>query len=133
MIYQFRLAKYLKKSPKLNFCIKKLNTINLIFSEGGVGWAATQLAHTVPDVKVYGTTSREEKYSAVEQNGVQQVLSTQHYEAQLRQLEPKGVHLVVDSIGGANFFTSQNLLRPLGRAVLTGKISATKLLNFSIF
>lgn len=92
----------------------------ILKNSGGVGWAATQLAHTVPDVKVYGTTSREEKYPAVEQNGVQQVLSSQDYEAQLRQLEPKGVHLIVDSIGGANFFTSQNLLRPLGRAVLTG-------------
>ncbi|XP_059470512.1 synaptic vesicle membrane protein VAT-1 homolog [Neocloeon triangulifer] len=93
---------------------------------GGVGWAATQLAHTVPEVKVYGTTSREEKHAAVKENGVNKVLDSQNYEEQLKQVEPKGVHLIVDSIGGANFLKSQRLLKPLGRAVLTG---ASSMLN----
>jgi NADPH:quinone reductase-like Zn-dependent oxidoreductase len=85
-----------------------------------VGWAATQLAHTVPEVKVYGTTSKEEKHAAVKENGVAEILDPKNYEIRLKELEPKGVHLVVDSVGGANFLVSQRLLKPLGRAVLTG-------------
>ncbi|CAB3364032.1 Hypothetical predicted protein [Cloeon dipterum] len=93
---------------------------------GGVGWAATQLARSVPNVKVYGTTSMEEKHAAVKANGVSVVLDPKTYVETLKVLEPQGVHLVLDSIGGTSFLQSQQLLRPLGRAVLIG---ASSMLN----
>ncbi|XP_047491080.1 synaptic vesicle membrane protein VAT-1 homolog isoform X3 [Penaeus chinensis] len=36
---------------------------------GGVGWAATQLAKTIPDVTVFGTASAH-KHDAIQENGV---------------------------------------------------------------
>ncbi|KAF4531209.1 hypothetical protein B566_EDAN014718 [Ephemera danica] len=90
---------------------------------GGVGWACTQLAHTVTNVTVYGTCSTTSKHEAARQNGVKYVFDPATYESELRSMSPQGVHLVVDSIGGANFTISQRILQPLGRAVLTGASS----------
>jgi NADPH:quinone reductase-like Zn-dependent oxidoreductase len=87
---------------------------------GGVGWACTQLAHTVTNVTVFGTCSSMEKHDSARLNGVSHILSPSTYENELRSISPEGVHLVVDSIGGANFTISQRILRPLGRVVLTG-------------
>ncbi|KAJ9594163.1 hypothetical protein L9F63_014419, partial [Diploptera punctata] len=86
---------------------------------GGVGWAATQLAHSVGSVTIYGTCSPG-KRDAVIQNGVTHPLSHDTYEAELLKLSPQGVDVVIDNKSGSHFSTSQQLLKPLGRAVLIG-------------
>lgn len=52
--------------------MKILLTVVTIFCPvltGGVGWAATQLAKTVPGVTVFGTASQY-KHQAIKKNGV---------------------------------------------------------------
>ncbi|KAJ9600534.1 hypothetical protein L9F63_026328, partial [Diploptera punctata] len=110
------------------FCVLDIGNLRpgqsiLIHScAGGVGWAATQLAHSVGSVTIYGTCSPG-KRDAVIQNGVTHPLSHDTYEAELLKLSPQGVDVVIDNKSGSHFSTSQQLLKPLGRAVLIGNMN----------
>lgn len=64
---QFRIGKYLCCHDSriwLLFTVRVSSTLT-----GGVGWAATQLAKTIPDVTVFGTASAH-KHDAIQENGV---------------------------------------------------------------
>ncbi|KAJ4444857.1 hypothetical protein ANN_06654 [Periplaneta americana] len=89
---------------------------------GGVGWAATQLARSVESVTIFGTCSASKK-EAVRGNGVTHALDHDSYEQELLKICPEGVDVVIDSMGGSAFATSQRLLKPLGRVVLIGSNS----------
>ncbi|XP_050693425.1 synaptic vesicle membrane protein VAT-1 homolog isoform X2 [Eriocheir sinensis] len=87
---------------------------------GGVGWAATQLAKTVPGVTVFGTASQY-KHQAIKKNGVDfPIHYDQDYEAEVLKQRPQGVSVVLDNLSGTDFTKSQNLLEPLGKVVLIG-------------
>ncbi|XP_063840443.1 synaptic vesicle membrane protein VAT-1 homolog isoform X4 [Scylla paramamosain] len=87
---------------------------------GGVGWAATQLAKTVPQVTVFGTASQH-KHQAIKDNGVDfPIHYDQDYETEVLKQRPQGVSLVLDNLSGTDFTKSQNLLEPLGKVVLIG-------------
>ncbi|XP_047491079.1 synaptic vesicle membrane protein VAT-1 homolog isoform X2 [Penaeus chinensis] len=87
---------------------------------GGVGWAATQLAKTIPDVTVFGTASAH-KHDAIQENGVDYAIHhDQDYEKEVLNVRPQGVSIVLDNLAGADFTRSQNLLEPLGKVVLIG-------------
>uniref|UniRef100_A0A1B6DXH5 Enoyl reductase (ER) domain-containing protein n=1 Tax=Clastoptera arizonana TaxID=38151 RepID=A0A1B6DXH5_9HEMI len=85
---------------------------------GGVGWAATQLANTVPNVRVYGTCS-ESKHNMVKSNGVNLPLTYNNYVIELKRRDIK-FNIVIDNIGGESIRHSLDLLKPLGHLVVTG-------------
>ncbi|MPC84144.1 Synaptic vesicle membrane protein VAT-1 [Portunus trituberculatus] len=90
------------------------------FLAGGVGWAATQLAKTVPRVTVFGTASQH-KHQTIKENGVDfPIHYEQDYEIEILRQRPQGVSLVLDNLSGTDFTKSQNLLEPLGKVVLIG-------------
>ncbi|XP_042233337.1 synaptic vesicle membrane protein VAT-1 homolog isoform X2 [Homarus americanus] len=87
---------------------------------GGVGWAATQLAKTVPGVTVFGTASLQ-KHEAIKENGVDHPIHyDQDYHREVLEQRPRGVSIVLDNLGGTNFTISQDLLEPLGKVILIG-------------
>ncbi|XP_045599351.2 synaptic vesicle membrane protein VAT-1 homolog [Procambarus clarkii] len=87
---------------------------------GGVGWAATQLAKTVPGVCVFGTASIQ-KHEAISKNGVDYPIHhDQDYQKEVLRHRPQGVSIVLDSLSGVDFTKSQDLLEPLGKVVLIG-------------
>ncbi|XP_068217281.1 synaptic vesicle membrane protein VAT-1 homolog [Palaemon carinicauda] len=87
---------------------------------GGVGWAATQLAKTVSNVTVFGTASPH-KHELIRQNGVDYPIShDERYSDIVREHRKEGVSIVLDSLSGADFTHSQQLLEPLGKVVLIG-------------
>lgn len=95
----------------------------MTFPPGGVGWAATQLAKTVSQVRVVGLASPF-KHEAVRLNGVDVALdsSDPHWDEAVRSVCPDGVDLALDMTSGSNFLRTQSLLRDLGRVVLIGTI-----------
>nr|XP_050045426.1 synaptic vesicle membrane protein VAT-1 homolog isoform X2 [Dermacentor andersoni]XP_054933207.1 synaptic vesicle membrane protein VAT-1 homolog isoform X2 [Dermacentor andersoni] len=88
---------------------------------GGVGWAATQLCHTVEDVTVYGTSSAS-KFSLTQQNGVTHPIDyhTEDFIAAVRKMEPNGVDIIMDCLSGGEFTRARALLKPMGRAIHIG-------------
>ena len=89
---------------------------------GGVGIAALQLCRTVPGVTVYGTSSAA-KHGVIREEGCHHPIDyrTRDYEAEVRQLSGgRGVDLVLDALGGADWKKGYRLLRPGGMLVTFG-------------
>lgn len=89
---------------------------------GGVGIAALQLCRTVPGVTVYGTASAG-KHQVIRDEGCHHPIDyrTRDYEAEVRQLSGgRGVDLVLDALGGADWKKGYGLLRPAGMLVTYG-------------
>ncbi len=89
---------------------------------GGVGIAALQLARTVPGVTAYGTASAA-KHELIRTEGCQHPIDyrTRDYEDEVRQLTGgRGVHLVLDPLGGDDWRKGYRLLRPAGMLVTYG-------------
>ncbi len=88
---------------------------------GGVGWAATQLAKSVPNVRVIGLAGSC-KHEAVSKNGVDVIIdsSNPQWEEAVRAACPEGVDIALDFISGDNFRRTQLLVKDLGRAILIG-------------
>ena len=89
---------------------------------GGVGIAALQLCRTVPGVTVYGTASAS-KHGVIREEGCQHPIDyrTRDYEAEVRKLSGgRGVDLVLDALGGADWKKGYGLLRPGGMLVTFG-------------
>ncbi len=89
---------------------------------GGVGWAAVQLARTVPGVEIFGTASAA-KHTRLRELGVDHPIDyrTASYEKEVSRLTGgAGVHLVLNPLGGRDWSRSYRLLRPAGRMVLYG-------------
>lgn len=68
-----------------------LSALLVCTSIGGVGFAATQLCHTVPDVTVFGTASAS-KHETIAQGGVTHPIDyrTKDYVEEIRKISPKG-------------------------------------------
>ncbi|KAG9328228.1 hypothetical protein JZ751_015780, partial [Albula glossodonta] len=88
---------------------------------GGVGIAATQLCHTVKDVTVFGTASAS-KHEAISQGGVTHTIDyrTLDYVDEIRKINPKGVDIVLDPLGGSDTQKAYNLLKPMGKLITYG-------------
>ena len=93
---------------------------------GGVGLAAIQLCKRVPGVTLFGTASAS-KHDFLRTQGLHHPIDyrTKDYEAEVQRLtEGRGVHLILDAMGGDNWDKNYRLLAPLGRLMLFGFASA---------
>jgi NADPH:quinone reductase-like Zn-dependent oxidoreductase len=89
---------------------------------GGVGIAAIQLARTVPGVTVLGTASAS-KHEVIRAEGCDHPIDyrTRDYAPEVRRLTGgRGVDLVLDPLGGADWKKGFALLRPAGMLVTYG-------------
>jgi NADPH:quinone reductase-like Zn-dependent oxidoreductase len=89
---------------------------------GGVGTAALQLCATVPGVTVIGTASAA-KHAILREEGCHHAVDyrTHDYEEEVRRITGgKGVDLVLDALGGADWKKGYRLLRPAGLLVTYG-------------
>ncbi|HVP67239.1 MAG TPA: medium chain dehydrogenase/reductase family protein [Anaeromyxobacteraceae bacterium] len=89
---------------------------------GGVGTAALQLARTVPGVTVFGTASAA-KHGFLRDSGCDHPIDYRaaDYAEEVRRLTSgRGVDLVIDPLGGADWKKGYRLLRPAGLLVACG-------------
>jgi NADPH:quinone reductase-like Zn-dependent oxidoreductase len=88
---------------------------------GGVGVAAIQLARW-RGAEIIGTASAS-KHERLKKMGVAHCIDyhTQDFEQEVKRLTGgKGVHLVIDAVGGKSFGKSYRSLAPLGRLFMFG-------------
>ncbi|CAF0751639.1 unnamed protein product [Brachionus calyciflorus] len=106
--------------------IKKGDKVLIHMAAGGVGFAATQLCKTVPDVVVIGTASAS-KHEAIKQNGVTHAIdyTKSDYVQEVKNLFPDGIDVVLDPLNGDNAIKGYGLLRPFGRICHYGAASIT--------
>lgn len=89
---------------------------------GGVGTAASQLCRSVGGVTVYGTAS-EGKHEYARRNGCDHPIDyhSVDYASEVRKLsDGRGVHLVLDALGGKDWKKGYSLLRPGGMLIPFG-------------
>jgi NADPH:quinone reductase-like Zn-dependent oxidoreductase len=93
---------------------------------GGVGLAAIDLCRRVPGVTIFGTASTT-KHEFLRSRGVDHPIDyrTTDFEAEVRRLTGgRGVHLVLDPMGGRHWRKNYRLLAPLGRLMVFGFANA---------
>ncbi|MBA0051967.1 alcohol dehydrogenase [Streptomyces sp. AJS327] len=89
---------------------------------GGVGTALLQLCRTVDDTVVFGTASAA-KHDAIREEGCAHPIDyrSRNYAREVRRLtRGEGVDVVFDALGGRDWRTGYQLLRPAGRLVAYG-------------
>jgi NADPH:quinone reductase-like Zn-dependent oxidoreductase len=89
---------------------------------GGVGIAAVQLARTVPGVTILGTASAA-KHAVLREEGCHHPIDPRAADAAegVRRITGgRGVDLVLDALGGADWRKGYGLLRPAGMLVAFG-------------
>ncbi|EDV21799.1 expressed hypothetical protein [Trichoplax adhaerens] len=88
---------------------------------GGVGYAVGQLCRTVPKVTLYGTCSAG-KHEGAKENGYTHLIDyrTQDYVNEIRKLEPEGIDLVLDPLGGTENKRNYDLTKTFGRQIVYG-------------
>jgi len=92
---------------------------------GGVGLAAIDLCK-IRGAEIFGTASAS-KHAFLHSRGVAHVIdyTRQDYEAEIKRLTGgRGVHLVLDSMGGEHWKKGYRCLAPSGRLVMFGLSSA---------
>ncbi|MEZ4220475.1 MAG: medium chain dehydrogenase/reductase family protein [Polyangiaceae bacterium] len=93
---------------------------------GGVGTAVLQLCRTVPDVVTYGTASAK-KHDAIRAQGCTHPIDyrSKDYVEEIRSLTGgRGVDLVLDPLGGADWKKGYSLLAPAGMLIAFGLANA---------
>lgn len=93
---------------------------------GGVGTATLQLCRTVEGIVTYGTASAK-KHDYVRQQGCDHPIdyrSTDYVEEVRRLTEGRGVNLVLDALGGADWKKGYSLLAPAGMLIAFGLANA---------
>lgn len=89
---------------------------------GGVGTAALQLCRTIPGVVTYGTASAS-KHDYVREHGCTHPIDyrTKDYAAEVMRLtDGRGVDVVLDALGGADWRKGYALLKPVGMLIAFG-------------
>jgi NADPH:quinone reductase-like Zn-dependent oxidoreductase len=89
---------------------------------GGVGIAALQLCRTIEGVVTYGTASPA-KHDAIRAEGCDHPIDYRSldWEEEVRRLTAgKGVHVVLDPLGGWDTRKAYRVLRPAGRVITYG-------------
>ncbi|HEY4157718.1 MAG TPA: medium chain dehydrogenase/reductase family protein [Polyangiaceae bacterium] len=95
---------------------------------GGVGTAVLQLCRTLPGVVTYGTASRSKHAFLVEQ-GCQHPIDYRSldYAAEIKRLTGgRGVDVVLDALGGADWKKGYGLLAPAGILIAFGLANVNK-------
>lgn len=109
------------------FRIKPGDRVLVHMAAGGVGTAVCQLCKTVPDVVTYGTASRH-KHEYIRDHGCTHPIDYHRldYVRSVRDLtEGRGVDLVLDPLGGADWKRGYSLLRPGGQLIAFGWANMT--------
>lgn len=89
---------------------------------GGVGLSAIQLCRTVPDIEIIGTASAS-KHAFLREQGVHHCIDyhSQDYVEEVKRLTGgRGVHRVLDALGGPDWARGYSLLRPGGHLLAFG-------------
>jgi len=89
---------------------------------GGVGIAALQLCRTVERIETFGTASSG-KHEVIRKEGCDHPIDyrTLDYADEIRRLTGgKGVHVVLDALGGKDWKKGYDLLRPAGLLIAFG-------------
>jgi synaptic vesicle membrane protein VAT-1 len=89
---------------------------------GGVGTAALQLCRTIPGVTTYGTASAR-KHDTLREQGCTHPIdyrSRDYVEEVLKLSSGRGVDLVLDPLGGADWKKGYSLLAPAGLLIAFG-------------
>jgi NADPH:quinone reductase-like Zn-dependent oxidoreductase len=95
---------------------------------GGVGTAASQLCRSVGGVTTYGTASKV-KHDYVRANGCDHPIDyhTDDYAKVIMELtNGRGVHAVLDALGGSDWKKGYSLLRPGGMLITFGWANMAK-------
>lgn len=95
---------------------------------GGIGTAASQLCRSVGGVTTYGTASKS-KHDYVRSNGCDHPIDyhSVDYETEVRRLTgDRGVHVVLDALGGDDWKKGYSLLRPGGMLIPFGWANMAK-------
>jgi synaptic vesicle membrane protein VAT-1 len=95
---------------------------------GGVGLAAVRLLRSIPEVTIFGTASSS-KHERLRERGVDQPIDyrTTDFEAEVQRLtEGRGVHAILDPMGGSHWRKNYRLLAPFGRLIMFGMANATR-------
>jgi NADPH:quinone reductase-like Zn-dependent oxidoreductase len=107
--------------------LKKGERVLIHSAGGGVGIAATQLARTVTD-EIFGTASAG-KHAAIGEIGVRYPIDyrSQDFAEEIARITSgRGVHLIMDALGGKSVAAGKKILSPLGRIVVYGISSAVR-------
>jgi NADPH:quinone reductase-like Zn-dependent oxidoreductase len=94
---------------------------------GGVGLAAIDLCRRVPGVTLFGTAGAS-KHDFLRSRGLHHAIDyrTVDFAAEVQRLtQGRGVHVVLDPMGGRNWMKNYRLLSPLGRLMAFGFANAT--------
>lgn len=94
---------------------------------GGVGIAALQLCRTLPGITTFGTASAS-KHDVLREEGCTHPIDYNafDYQAEVNRItHGKGVHVVMDPLGGHDWSKGYALLRPVGRLICYGLSNAT--------
>ncbi len=95
---------------------------------GGVGTAASQLCRSVGGVTTYGTASKS-KHDYVRANGCDHPIdyhSVDYVEVVNELTDGRGVHAVLDALGGSDWKRGYSLLRPGGMLIPFGWANMAK-------
>ena len=95
---------------------------------GGVGTAASQLCRSIGGVTTYGTASKS-KHEYVRANGCDHPIdyhSVDYAEAINELTDGRGVHAVLDALGGGDWKKGYSLLRPGGMLIPFGWANMAK-------
>lgn len=89
---------------------------------GGVGLAVIQLSRSVPDIELFGTASKV-KHDLLRQQGLHHPIDPREtdYVAEVRRLtDGRGVHRVLDPLGGPDWTRGYSVLRTTGHLLCYG-------------
>jgi NADPH:quinone reductase-like Zn-dependent oxidoreductase len=106
--------------------LRRRSHVLVHMAAGGVGTAALQLCRTVDAVVTYGTASAS-KHDYLREHGCDHPIDyrSQDYAAEIRRLtNGRGVDLVLDALGGADWATGYDLLAPAGMLIAFGLANA---------
>lgn len=98
------------------------DSILIHMAAGGVGLAAIELCKLVPGVKIFGTASAS-KHDFLRKMGVHHPIDyrTLDYSEEVKKLtDGRGVHMVLDALGGPDWHKGYQLLRPAGHLMAFG-------------
>ena len=105
--------------------LKRAERVLVHSAAGGVGLAAIDLCR-IYGAEVIGTASAS-KHEMLRERGVSQPIDyhTQDYEAEVKRLTGgRGVHIVLDAMGGSHWKKGYRFLAPTGRLVMFGLSNA---------
>ncbi|MCA9598723.1 MAG: zinc-binding dehydrogenase [Myxococcales bacterium] len=106
--------------------VRKGEHVLVHMAAGGVGTAALQLCRTVEGLVTYGTASAG-KHDYAREQGCDHPIDYRNldYVTEIRRLtEGRGVDLVLDALGGADWKKGYSLLKPAGMLIAFGLANA---------